>query len=214
MLITLCSCAKEVDLAKQLPDTIWDNHASYISVEFKKDGVCTVSNAISTEECAYTAEGGKLTITGAISTWNGVLAEDSITIEGMEGAFTKSKERTYFPVNDSYGYVIGSSDDEVVEDVIYDLSFWNGFYKSTFGELTIGESGIINTLTYMFKLDDGSIINGTIRPDASNTMVLENLSVRITLMQLGAVVEAVTPEFEIYAGSYIKQLNTKPQLLS
>lgn len=205
MLITLCSCAKEVDLAKQLPDTIWDNHASYISIEFKKDGACIVSNAISTEDCTYIAEDDKLTITGVISTWQGVLTKDSITIDGMEGSFTKAKERTYFPATDNYGYVIGSSDDEIVEDVIHDLSFWHGTYKSTVGELTIGESGILNTLTYMIKLDSKNIISGTIRPSGTNTMVLENSNVRITLMQLGALVEAVDSSSEIYAGSYIKQ---------
>jgi len=204
MLLMLASCAKEVDPAEMLPDTMWDNHTSLISISFESDGLCTVSNANSKEQCPYTVEGDKLTITGALSTWEGVITKDSITINDMEGTFTKIKERSYFPNTESYGYVISEPEVEQIENIIYDLSFWYGSYKSGQAELTIGESGILNTLTYMIKLDKDNIINGTIRP-SQITSVLENSVVRITLTELGAIVEAVDETFESYGGTYIKQ---------
>lgn len=204
LLTPLCSCSKKTNFAKILPGTTWDNHSYGVSIIFEKDGICTVSNAISNEKCVYSIYETNLTIQGALSSWKGNLSEDYIEIVGMKGLFEMTKERSYYPMEGTFGYVIGTQSDED-EGTMYDLSFWYGIYECPVGQLTIGSSNANNTLTYTLSMDSGEITNGSIMPTEANRFVLENSSIRITLMENGAMLESLDSHHTAYEATYIKK---------
>ncbi len=204
MLTPFCSCAKKTNFSKMLPGTVWDNHSIGISITFEKNGVCTVSNAISNEICTYSVYETTLTIQGALSSWKGDLKEEYFEITGMKGLFEKEKERSYYPMEGTFGYVIGTQMDED-QGTMYDLTFWYGVYQSAVGQLTLGASTANNTLTYTLSHENGDMTNGSIKPTEANRFVLENESVRITLTENGAMVESVDAHHTVYEATYIKK---------
>ncbi len=205
LLLPLCACSKKINLNKTLPDTAWDNHSVGISIRFDKDGICTVSNSISMEVCTYATKDERFTINGAVSFWKGEYTEDGLVVEGMKGFFEKTKEHSYYPTSENYGYVIKENYDEAYDQTVYDLSFWHGYYSNMGGYLTLGSTGIHNMLTYTISRGDGEhYTNGSVKATESDRYVLVNDYIRITLSDGGAILEALDEEHKKFEGTYVK----------